>query len=78
MLQNSMSKRGSGVALFGTSNLKCTILGNITVIDNLMEGGTIEIKVERSERVLISRVYRTPECCIDQFITMMCKNLMIV
>lgn len=38
-----------------------------TVIDNLMECVTVEIMVKRSNKVLISCVYRTSECCTGQF-----------
>lgn len=68
--QNRVNKRGGGGALFVMSNLKCKIIGNMTtVIDNLMERLPVEIKVERSKRVLISCFCRTPGSCIDQFNT---------
>lgn len=65
---NRQNKRGGGVAVYVRNIFECKIIQELTtIVDDVMECITIEIILKRSQKVIVSCVYRTPGSCIDLF-----------
>uniref|UniRef100_A0A672HNX1 Reverse transcriptase domain-containing protein n=1 Tax=Salarias fasciatus TaxID=181472 RepID=A0A672HNX1_SALFA len=65
---NRSGKRGGGVALYVSSDLKCKPVKDITLIENNgIEIITVEIISTTEKNILISCVYRPPDNCVQQF-----------
>jgi len=61
-------KRGGGVALFVTTDLKCRIVECMTTaIDDLFECITVEIDLEKKRNVVVTCIYRIPGSKIETF-----------
>jgi len=65
---NRRDKRGGGVALFVTTDLKCRIVECMTTaIDDLFECITVEIDLEKKRNVVVTCIYRIPGSKIETF-----------
>ncbi len=65
---NRINKRGGGVALCVSSDLKCkTIECMTTVIEYVMECLTVEIEMKKQRNIVVTCIYRSPGSSITAF-----------
>ncbi|KAI2647507.1 DNA-directed RNA polymerase subunit omega [Labeo rohita] len=65
---NRIYKRGGGVALYVSSDLKCKIIECMTTaIADLMECLTVEIEMKKQRNIFVTCIYRTPGSSITVF-----------
>lgn len=65
---NRTNRRGGGVALYVSSDLKCKTIESMTnATEDLMECLTIEIEMKKQRNIVVTCIYRTPGSSITTF-----------